>query len=130
MTTRANIVRHTATLSEDFGLTYACRVFKKSEAELEAKVGRYVRGIRKGKLKGVLVWYKAISGGWLAHVGVILPNETAGHSVIDPYTRKTIFSPFGCTPQTAGEAFEIERAYRNVPFKKLESELGNESDDT
>lgn len=96
MSTRARIVQRHAYLSDDFGKDYACKVFKMSEDELENKVGRYVRGKRKGLLKGKLVWLHCVSGGWLPKPygggAVIMPNTRAGHKIVDSWTDETIYS--------------------------------------
>lgn len=54
-----------AYLSEDFGKELAMKKFNLSEAQLEQIVGRYVRGKRKGLLKGKIVWTKCTKGGWV-----------------------------------------------------------------
>ena len=54
-----------AYLSEDFGRDLAMRKFNLTEEQLEQIVGRYVKGKRKGKLKGKLVWTKCVKGGWV-----------------------------------------------------------------
>jgi hypothetical protein len=54
-----------AYLSDDFGKKLAMRKFDLTEEELERVVGRYVRGKRKGQLKGMIIWTKCIKGGWV-----------------------------------------------------------------
>lgn len=54
-----------AYLSEDFGKELAMRKFDLTEEMLEVIVGRYVRGKRKGCLKGKIIWTKCITGGWV-----------------------------------------------------------------
>lgn len=54
-----------AYLSTDFGRDLACKKLGLTPEELAAKVGRYVRGKRKGMLKGQLQWVKVIKGGWV-----------------------------------------------------------------
>ena len=51
-------------LSTDFGLQLAMKKTGLTEAELEAVVGRYKKGQRKGLLKGYIHWYKVTHGGW------------------------------------------------------------------
>jgi len=41
------------------------KVFELTEEELAEKVGRYIRGQRKGLLKGQITWKHCISGGWV-----------------------------------------------------------------
>ncbi len=72
MTVRATTTRHTAPLSDDFGLSYATRLF--GEAAL-ADLPRYTRGPRAGSLKGYVLWIKAETGGWSPY-GVAYPNST------------------------------------------------------
>lgn len=55
---------HQAYLSTDFGLELAMKKTGMTELELEALVGRYKKGVRKGKLKGMIHWYKVTRGGW------------------------------------------------------------------
>lgn len=52
-----------AYLSSDFGEQFARRYF--SDEELN-RMGRYVRGARKGKLKGQVGWKKVEAGGWVS----------------------------------------------------------------
>lgn len=54
-----------AYLSTDFGVELAQKKFGLTLEELEQKCGRYVRGVRKGKLKGAISWHKVIKGGWV-----------------------------------------------------------------
>lgn len=85
---------HSAWLSSDWGRDYAMKVFDITLEEVEAKVGRYVRGKRKGQLRGLLTWCKTTKGGWVklgrydgdAMQGngfVAGPNITYGHAVTD-----------------------------------------------
>ena len=63
---KASYVNNTAWLSTDFGVELACKWFNLSIEELEQKVGRYKKGKRKGKLKGLISWYKVTSCGWVS----------------------------------------------------------------
>lgn len=54
-----------ADLSTDFGLQLACKKFGFTPEEIAEKMGRYVRGKRKGLLKGSISWYKVTRGGWV-----------------------------------------------------------------
>jgi len=91
MTARVRFSFHSAYLNTDFGLSYACRVFGKTPEEIEALVGRFVRGKRKGQLRGQLHWHKTVKGGWWK-IGqyddgtggsgfVAKPNVTFGHGI-------------------------------------------------
>ena len=55
---------HQAYLSTEFGLELAMKKTGMNEEQLEALVGRYKKGVRKGKLKGMIHWYKVTRGGW------------------------------------------------------------------
>ena len=101
MTTRAKIVKRYAYLSEEFGQSYAGRIFGMDLEELEAIVGRYSKGKRKGQLKGKLEWFSCVSGGWLHGAGVIYPKATAGHVIVDSWSGDTIFNPFGASDNAA-----------------------------
>jgi hypothetical protein len=52
-------------LSTDFGVRLACTKFGFTSEELAEKVGRYLRGPRKGLLKGSITWHKVTRGGWV-----------------------------------------------------------------
>ena len=61
MTNYANIETQSAYLSSDFGENFARKLF--GDEILDA-LPRYVRGKRKGKIKGRLTWHKCTRGGW------------------------------------------------------------------
>lgn len=87
---------HLAYLSEEFGMTYAMRHLGKTEEELEAIVGRYVRGKRKGLLKGAIRWTKVIVGGWhrdgygVGNGHVVSPGEVVLWTLVDAWTGEPI----------------------------------------
>lgn len=54
-----------AFLNTEFGLELACRKLGKTPEQIEAVVGRYTRGKRKGQLRGILTWAKVEQGGWV-----------------------------------------------------------------
>ena len=62
---RATIVDRFAYLSEDFGKELAMKKFNLTVEDLEQIVGRYVKGKRKGLLRGKICWVKCIKGGWV-----------------------------------------------------------------
>jgi hypothetical protein len=70
-TTRARLVTRSAALADDFGLSYATRLFG---AEALADLPRFSRGKNAGKLKGYITWVKAESGGWSRQYGVCYPG--------------------------------------------------------
>lgn len=63
MTTRAVIENREAFLSTEFGEKLARRYFR---PEVIESMGRYVRGQRKGLLKGKICWKKCARGGWVS----------------------------------------------------------------
>jgi len=72
MSTRASIIERRASLATEFGKEYAERLFGRAILD---QLPRYVRGPRKGEIKGYLVWNKCDRGGWHRHSGrVIYPN--------------------------------------------------------
>jgi hypothetical protein len=70
-----------AYLNTDQGLAIACKAFSKTEAEIEAIVGRYSRGKRVGQLRGSIVWSTILRGGWVSGVGVVDRGLEYGHSI-------------------------------------------------
>lgn len=60
----ASFSTHFSYLSSEFGLQLAIKKTGLTEAELEALVGRYKKGVRKGLLKGTIHWKKVTNGGW------------------------------------------------------------------
>lgn len=90
-----------AYLSEDFGKQLAMKKFDLTEQQLEIVVGYYVKGKRKGLLKGMLTWTKCIKGGWVRtgpynwDVGkatgyVATPNTCRDFQLVDAWTREAI----------------------------------------
>lgn len=76
-----------AWLSTEFGESYARRVFdddgfvqQTGHCEVD-DMPRYVRGNRKGKLKGKIVWRKVTKGGWLSGYGIVKPGTTYAHGL-------------------------------------------------
>lgn len=62
MTNYARIENRSAYLSSEFGEDYARRLFGD---EIIDALPRYVRGKRKGKIKGRVTWRKCVKGGWV-----------------------------------------------------------------
>ena len=96
MTHRATIDSKFAYLSGDFGRDYAMKHFGLTIAELEAIVGRYTKGKRKGELRGAITWRKCVRGGWLStgpnYYGegrtsghVVKPGHRFDHAIVDPW---------------------------------------------
>jgi len=67
----AVIESKSASLAEDFGYQYACRLFGKDVIDTLPKI---TRGKNKGKTRGYICWKKAIKGGWDYQYGVCLPG--------------------------------------------------------
>lgn len=135
MTTYASIKTQGAYLNSDFGLKLALRKFNITEEDLETLVGRYVKGKRKGQLRGKISWQKVKSGGWVslgprsdggyANGFVALPNRSFGYRIVDAWT---------------DEVFDINKGkmnecyYRDLCYNPLwinqeynEIEVGNRS---
>lgn len=90
-----------AYLSEDFGKELAMKKLNCTEEELEKIVGRYVKGKRKGLLKGKIAWTKCIKGGWVktgpyneelmrATGYVAIPNSCKDFAIVDSWTNEMI----------------------------------------
>lgn len=62
MTNYAKIKTKTAYLSNDFGESYARYLFGD---KIINTLPRYIKGQRKGLLKGKLIWKKCTKGGWV-----------------------------------------------------------------
>jgi len=61
MVQRADVQHRSAYLSSTFGEQMARRYF----GEVVDTLPRYIRGKRKGQLKGILQWEKVVEGGWV-----------------------------------------------------------------
>jgi hypothetical protein len=70
-----------AYLNSAHGLAIACKVFEKTEEEIEAIVGRYARGSRVGELRGSITWSKLRHGGWISGFGVADRGLEFGHAI-------------------------------------------------
>ena len=64
MTTYARIENRQAYLNTHFGQSLAALWLGLNLDMLEAIVGRYSKGKRKGQLRGQICWKKVVSGGW------------------------------------------------------------------
>lgn len=65
MVQRASVEKREAYISSEFGEQMARRYF----GDVVDTLPRYVRGARKGKLKGRLEWKKVLQGGWVSVYG-------------------------------------------------------------
>ena len=69
--------QHEADLDTAFGMDLAISKLQLNQTEIEALLGRYVKGKNKGKLKGCLVWLKTTEGGWdRGSQSVVLPGSS------------------------------------------------------
>ena len=98
---RATFQSKFAYLSGNFGKELAMKKLNCSEEELEKIVGQYVKGKRKGLLKGKIVWRKCIKGGWVktgpydfdaerATGYVAVPNRCDEFAIVDSWTGDVI----------------------------------------
>jgi len=83
-------------LSDSFIQELAMRKLNLTEEQLEELVGRYVRGKRKGMLKGSLTWKKVTYGGWRrlgsgAGNGFVQGRGSIEYEIIDAWTGEHIF---------------------------------------
>jgi hypothetical protein len=74
MTNYAQIDNRDAYLSTDFGEEIARKWF--GDESVDA-LPRYVRGPRKGKIKGAVTWTKVLRGGWVRGAGYV--ENRVGH---------------------------------------------------
>jgi hypothetical protein len=74
MSRYASIATKRAYLSEDFGAEMATRYFGDEQM---AELPKYVRGAKKGKLKGYIQWDKVTRGGWVRQHGYM--GESDGY---------------------------------------------------
>jgi hypothetical protein len=104
---------HYAYLSSDFGRDLAMKHFRLTLDELEAKVGRYQKGKRKGELKGKLTWDKIEKGGWYktgrydedAQIasGYVTYAQTFNYNIVDSWTGELILSDGRDRPLANGQ---------------------------
>jgi hypothetical protein len=66
MTNYAEFAVRSASLASDFGGEFAAKYFA---ADVLAKLPVYVRGPKKGKLKGEIEWTRCTRGGWVRGTG-------------------------------------------------------------
>lgn len=63
--TQANLNRKSAKLADEFGWSFACRRFGEDAMnEVAELLPHYISGKNKGKVKGRIVWWKALSNGY------------------------------------------------------------------
>lgn len=109
-------------LNTEFGLNLAKKWFDLDEAGLEAIVGRYSRGKRKGQLKGQIVWEKTVVGGWSTrHGGVTRPGDIHSRNICDAWTGEVLHRytpPLTEADKAAIEAIKAERAQALVTARQ------------
>jgi len=84
----ANTQRFQAYLNTKWGLEQAQLLTGLNNEMIEAFVGRYSRGKRKGQLRGAIEWTKVVRGGWSVSGGfghVKLPGRISDVHLIDPW---------------------------------------------
>lgn len=92
-----------AYLNTEFGLELACKKFGLTPDQLKEKVGVYVRGKRKGQLKGKLIWAKVTKGGWVktgrydfetmtANGFIAKPGTCFAFQIVDSWTQDVILN--------------------------------------
>lgn len=125
MSYQAIVERKGGSLSSDFIAGLAVRRLSLSLSEIEALVGRFSRGPRKGLLRGSLEWAKVVKGGWVktgaydfdAQRGcgfIAKPGITCGYG---------LFNANG--ELVAGvEAFKQDRAGRETFWHELRAACG------
>ena len=64
MANYAQMQNFSAYLNTRFGISFAQSHLGLSTEIIEALVGRYSRGKRKGQLRGMVCWEKVVRGGW------------------------------------------------------------------
>ena len=97
MTTRARIETKQAYLSTNFGRSVAQLWLGMNNEIIEAIVGRYFRGKRKGQLRGMIYWKKVVSGGWVYSDNgqggyVVYPGTISDVRIADSFTGETIYA--------------------------------------
>lgn len=144
MTNYAHIEEKTAFLSTEFGENIARKWF--GDERVDA-MPRYIKGKRKGMLKGIVVWQKIVRGGWVKtaratangdaegyvehRVGMIFGKKLCeimsnqygvgiGNTVVDLDTEEW--------KRQAKEAYELQKAEElsklNADISRLEEALG------
>ena len=71
-------------LSDPNGLAQALYRTSYGERELEARFGRYIRGKRKGQLRGWVVWERCTVGGWHREKQCVMrPGQESHASLVE-----------------------------------------------
>ena len=90
----AQTQRYEAYLNTNWGLEQAQLLTGLNNDMIEAFVGRYSRGKRKGQLRGAITWTKVVRGGWSLSGGrghVKLPGRISEVHLIDAWTKTTLY---------------------------------------
>jgi hypothetical protein len=114
----AQVEIHESWLSTEFGESYARRTFGN---EIVDTLPRYVKGRRKGQLKGKIIWRKVVKGGWISGVGVVSPGKTFAHGLWDtPFGQEPVLlhGVNACDKDCANSTLEDKEALDkvNTPF--------------
>lgn len=136
----ARIESMAAPLCGEFGRDYACKTFGLTPAQLEAIVGRYTKGKRKGELRGEIRWRKVVRGGWvrtgagydgergMGHV--VKPGLRFDHAIVNPWKpdrrgEPTVlwsedFQRFGWVPGETREQYDARQKARQEAMRGLQ----------
>lgn len=95
----AQVRRNRSYLNTRFGLELAQLWLGLDSNMIEAIVGRYVRGKRKGQLRGVIAWDKVVRGGWSSSTygtgGVKYPGTVSNVGLCDAWTGEVLYEQRG-----------------------------------
>ena len=90
-----------APLASEFGESYARRLLGDEAVD---NMPRYVRGVKKGRPKGRLVWRKCVKGGWVGQGSV--PDGGGAVGYVESRTNRTVDAAI-----VYGEWSEPEQAF-------------------
>ena len=100
----AQTQRNQAYLNTRFGLELAHARLGLNNDIIEAFVGRYSRGKRKGQLRGAIAWEKVVRGGWSSkgygYGGVKYPGTISNVRLSDAWTGEVIYEQKGTLERT------------------------------
>ena len=129
MANYAQIDARSAFLSTDFGEEIARKWFGNETVDA---LPRYIRGPRKGKIKGAVTWSKVVRGGWV-RVGVETANggpsgyveNRVGH-IFERKLHEIVSDRFGTHVGKVVRDLdreEIEQKYRRLELARIDEEM-------
>ncbi len=102
----------------------ACKKLNLLPEELEKIVGRYVKGKRKGMLKGKLTWKYCTSGGWhwieFDHGFVAYPHQSYYFGIVDAWTNEEIIKPQVYSSELKVDETEVRELEEEISRLKVE----------